>query len=122
MGTVFTDAGKAITANRVKGIGDEPNYVAWGTGAGDAAAANTTLFTEASEVRVACATSVVTTGVADDTYQAVGTLTADANKTITNVGLFDAATAGDMLMKSSFAGFALETGEAIQFTLKVQYT
>lgn len=121
MATVFTNAGKAITANRVNGAGTAPNYVAWGTGAGTAAAADTTLFTEASEARVAGTASVVTTTVTNDSYQVVGTITASAGKTITNAGLFDASTAGNLYMKGDFTGLALGTGDAIQFTCKVVY-
>lgn len=53
MANVVTNAGKAIVTNRIKGSGTEPLHVAWGTGAGTAAATDTTLFTEASEARVA---------------------------------------------------------------------
>ena len=96
------------------------NFVGWGTGAGTAAAADTTLFTEASEARVAGTQSVVTTTVASDTYQVVSTLVADGTKTITNAGIFDASTAGDLFLKGDFTGVALTVGESIQFTCKVQ--
>lgn len=121
MATVFTDAGKAITTNRIKGAGTEPLNVAWGTGAGIAAAADTTLFVESTEARVAGASTQQTTTVASDTYQVVGTLTAAAAKTITNAGLFDAATAGNLFMKGDFTGLALNANDAIQFTMKVAY-
>lgn len=122
MATVFSNAGKAIVANRILGAGTEPKNVAWGTGAGTAAAADTTLFTEsADEARVAGTSSRVTTAVANDTYQVVGTLTcASAGKTITNAGLFDAASAGNIAMKGDFAGVALNVGDTIQFTFKLQ--
>jgi len=122
MTTVLTNAGKAITTNRIKGSGTEPNYVAWGTGAGTAAITDTTLFTEASETRVAGTSSQVTTTTTNDTYQVVGTLIADANKTITNAGLFDASTSGNLFMKGDFTGVALNLGESIQFTNQVQFT
>jgi hypothetical protein len=125
MATVFTDAGKAITTDRVKN-GDtgatEPEYVAWGTGAGTAVVANTTLFTEASEARVAGTTTQETTTVTSDTYQVVGTITADGTKTITNAGLFDASTVGNLYMKGDFTGVPLALNDAIQFTMSVQYT
>ena len=125
MATVFTNAGMAITTNRLKN-GDtgatEPNHVAWGTGAGTAAVGDTTLFTEASETRVAGTSTQVTTTQTDDTYQVVGTLTADGAKTITNAGLFDAITTGNLLMKGDFTGVPLALNDAIQFTMKVQYT
>lgn len=121
MATVFTNAGKAITTNRLKGAGTEPVYVAWGTGAGTAAAADTTLFTESAEARVAGASTQQTTTVTNDTYQVVGTITASAGRTITNAGLFDASTSGNLFMKGDFTGVALNSGESIQFTMKVAY-
>lgn len=122
MATVLTSAGKAITTNRLKGSGTEPNYVAWGTGAGTAAVADTTLFTESAEARVAGTSTQQTTAVTNDTYQVVGTLTASAGRTITNAGLFDASTVGNLFMKGDFTGLALLTGDSIQFTMQVQYT
>lgn len=122
MATVFTNAGKAIVTNKLKAAGTEPNYVAWGTGAGVSAAADTTLFIEASEARVAGTSSRVTTTVTNDTYQVVGTLTADGAKTITNAGLFDAATVGNLFMKTDFTGVALALGESIQLTLSVAFS
>ncbi len=122
MATIFANAGKAIVTNRLKGQGTEPNYIGWGTGAGTSAVTDTTLFTEASESRVAGTSSQQTTTVTNDTYQVVGTMTvAGAGKTITNVGLFDAATNGNLLMKSDFTGIALNVGESIQFTQKLQF-
>jgi hypothetical protein len=120
---VYTNAGKAITTNRLKGAGAEPNYIAWGTGAGVAAAADTTLFTEASEARVAGASTQQQTTVANDTYQVVGTMTvAGAGKTITNAGLFDQlAVGGNLLLKGDFTGIALNVGESIQFTFRLAF-
>lgn len=122
LATVLTNAGKAITTNRIKGSGTEPNYVGWGTGAGTAAASDTTLFTEASEARVAGTSTQQTTTVTNDTYQVVGTLTcAGSGKTITNAGLLDASSGGNLYMKGDFAGIALNVGDGIQFTMKCQY-
>jgi hypothetical protein len=65
----------------------------------------------------------VTTSQTNDTVQVVGTMTcAVTGKTITNVGLFDAVSGGNLYMKSDFTGLALLVGDSIQFTLKVQYT
>lgn len=121
LATVFTNAGKAITTNRLKGSGTEPVYVAWGTGAGTAAAADTTLFTESAEARVAGTSTQQTTTVTSDTYQVVGTITASAGRTITNAGLFDASSAGNLYMKGDFTGIALNSGDSIQFTMKLAY-
>lgn len=122
MATVITNAGRDIITNRIKGSGTEPVYVGWGTGAGTAAVADTTLFTEASESRVSGTSSRVTTSVTNDTYQVVGTITADGSKTITNAGLLDASTSGNLFLKGDFTGVALVAGESIQFTMKAQFT
>lgn len=120
--TVITNGGKAIVTNRINGAGTTPNYVAWGTGAGTAAAGDTTLFTEASEARVAGTTSRVTITVTNDTFQVVGTITAAAAKTITNAGLFDASTGGTLYLKGDFTGQALNANDSIQFTFQHQVT
>jgi hypothetical protein len=122
MATILANTGKAIFHNRLKGTGTEPVYTAWGTGAGTAAIADTTLFTESAEARVAGTSSVVTTTTTNDTYQVVGTMVATAGRTITNAGLFDASTSGNLFMKGDFTGVALNSGESIQFTQQVQLT
>lgn len=120
MATVLTDVGKANMINALNGGSHTaPTYVAWGTGTGTASKTDTTLFTEASESRTNGTKSVVTTTVTNDTYQVVGTITADGTKTITNAGLFDASTSGDMYVKGDFTGIALSLGDSIQFTFKV---
>lgn len=122
MATVLADSGEDITTDRVKGGGTEPSFVAWGTGAGTAVKADTTLFTEASETRVAGTSTQQTTTTTNDTYQVIGTITADGSKTITNAGLFDAVTAGNLFMKGDFTGIPLVLNDSIEFTMQVQYT
>lgn len=122
MATLLVDTGEAVTTARVKGTGTQPNWVAWGTGAGTTAKADITLFTEASESRVTGTSSQVTTTSTNDTYQVVGTLTAAGTKTITNAGLFDAVTSGSLFMKGDFTGIPLNLNDSIEFTMKVQYT
>jgi hypothetical protein len=117
MASVITNTGKAIYNNRMKGTGTEPVYAGWGTGAGTASVADTTLFTETGS-RVAGTSSVVTTTTTNDTYQVVAMLTAAGGITVTNAGLFDALTAGNSFLKTDFAGVSLAVGESIQFTFK----
>ena len=121
MATVITNAGLAIITNRIKGSGTEPSYAGWGTGAGTAAVADTTLFTEAAESRVAATTTQQTTTVTNDTYQAVATITSGSSQTITNAGLLDASTSGNLFLKGDFTGVALANGESIQFTFKAVF-
>lgn len=129
MATVYTDAGKAITTNRMKGSGSEPLNGGIGTGAGTAAAADTTLFSEcngaggASGNRIAGTSTQQTTTVTNDTYQVVYTVSATTTLAITNAGLFDqlAFTGGNMLMKGDFATVNLVNGDSIQVTAKLKF-
>jgi hypothetical protein len=91
-------------------------FIGWGTGAGTAAKADTTLFTEASEARATGTVTTNGTGAAAK-YQVVGTLTADAAKTITNAGNFTASSGGTLIVKGDFTGIALALGDQIQFTI-----
>ena len=121
MATLLVNTGKAIVTNRIIGSGTEPNYVAWGTGAGTTAATDTTLFTEVTP-RVLGTASQQTTSTTNDTFQVVATQTAGTTETITNAGLFDASTSGNLFVKGDFTGIALNTGDSIQFTFKVQFS
>ena len=122
MATIFANAGKAITTNRLKGAGTEPNFVAWGTGAGTAGITDTTLFTEGPEARTTGTSTQQLQNVANDTYQVVGTITATAGRTVTNAGLFDASTVGNLFVKGDFTGIPLSTSDAIQFTIRLTYS
>lgn len=120
MATVVTDSGKAVAANRMLGAGTEPKFVAIGTGAGTAAAADTTLFTEV-ETRTSGTSSRVTTTVTNDTYRVVGTITATATRAVTNAGTFDASTAGNLNVKGDFATINLASGDSIQLTVDEKF-
>jgi len=121
--TIYTDAGEAAIVDLIDGVGSTVlsaanAKVAWGTGAGTAVKADTILFTEASEARVAAAISQPTA----DKNQWVGTITADAGKTITNAGLFDAATVGNLVIHGDFTGIVLATNDKIEFTISLEQT
>ena len=123
MATIYTSAGEAKVVDLIDGtvatvLSTANAKVAWGTGAGTAAKADTTLFVEASEARVVPTVSQPTA----DKNQWVGTLTADAGKTITNAGLFDAATAGNLIVKGDFTGIVLALGDKIEFTISLEQT
>jgi len=122
MATVYTQMGEEKVVDLIDGVSavhlDATNAkIGWGTGAGTAAKADTTLFVEASEARVA---ATVSQPVADKN-QWVATMTcAGAGKTITNAGLFDAATAGNLVIHGDFTGIALAIGDKIEFTLSLE--
>lgn len=123
MAVVYTSVGEAKVVDLIDGVSavhlDATNAkIGWGTGAGTAAKADTTLFTEASEARVV---PTVSQPVADKNRW-VGTLTADAAKTITNAGLFDAATAGNLVVHGDHAGQVLALGDKIEYTIDLEQT
>lgn len=122
MATLLVNTGKAIITNYLNGgAATQPKYVAWGTGAGTTGATDTTLFTEVLP-RVSGTTSQVTTSTTNDTFQVVGTQTAGTSETITNAGLFDASTSGNLFIKGDFTGVPLSSGDSIQFTFKCQFS
>lgn len=120
MADIFTDVGETLVADYVDGTASAPTnwYIAWGTGAGTAAKGDTTLFTEASEARVTATESQPTA----DANRFVGTITADGTKTITNAGVFDASTVGNLFLKSDFTGIALNASDSIQFTFTITWS
>jgi hypothetical protein len=122
MATLLVNTGKAIVTNYLAGgAATQPKYVGWGTGAGTTAATDTTLFTEIGSRTTGTATQQ-TTSTTNDTYQVIGTLTASGSVTITNAGLFDASTSGNLFVKGDFSGIALTSGDSIQFTFKTQFS
>lgn len=123
MATVLTNAGRAIATNLLSGLGGTvPKFIAWGTGAGTAAVADTTLFTEGPEARATGTVTRTTTSVTNDTFQVVGTITATAPRAVTNAGTFDVVTSssGNLFIKGDFATINLSTNDAIQFTVTYQ--
>ena len=124
MATLLVNTGKAVVTNRINGGGTTPLYVAWGTGTGTTAATDTTLFTESSSPasRTTGTASQQTTSTTNDTFQVVGTLTSGTSQTITNAGTFDAVSSGNLFVKGDFTGIALNSGDSIQFTVKVQFS
>ena len=121
MATLLVATGRAIITNRLNSGGTVPQYAGWGTGAGTTSSSDTTLFTEVLP-RVSGTVSQVTTSTTSDTFQVVATQTAGTAETITNAGLFDASTSGNLFVKGDFTGIALNSGDSIQFTFKVQFS
>lgn len=129
MATFVTNNGLGIITNRIKGAGTEPLNVGWGTGAGTTAKTDTSLFTEAL-VSLAAGTTDHTAGTStqqtttttNDTYQVVATRTATGAGTVTNAGLWDAASGGTLFLKGDFTGIGLSSGDSIQFTVKAVFT
>ena len=130
MATFVVNGGLAIVTNRLKGAGTEPLNVGWGTSAGTTAKTDSTLFgeklvdlsTSAGTDHTAGTSTQQTTTVTSDTYQVVATRTATGAGTVTNAGLFDAASGGTLYLKGDFTGIGLASGDSIQFTIKTIFT
>lgn len=119
MANVLTDGGVQWMAARMASLDTDGRWIAWGTGAGTAGTTDTTLFTEASESRVAGTVSVVGTGSAAS-YQVTGTLTANGAKTITNAGHFTASSNGTLIVKGNFSGVALAQNDQMVLTFQIR--
>jgi hypothetical protein len=128
--TFVVNGGLDITTNRLKGAGTEPLNIGWGVSAGTTAKTDTTLFgerlvdlaTAAGTDHTVGTSSRVTTTTTNDSYQVAGTRTATGAGTVTNAGLFDAASGGNLYLKGDFAGVGLNPGESIAFTIKAVYS
>ena len=125
MATVYTQAGEEEVVDIIDGTASAPtdlgtgnNCIGWGTGAGTAVKGSTTLFTESAEARVGGTVSQA----AVDKNQWVATITASANRTITNAGLFNAVTGGVLVIHGDFTGIVLATGDKIEFTITLEQT
>lgn len=119
LATVLTNLGEQWACDRMSGVSAlDGHFIGWGTGAGTAAKADTTLFTEAAETR---ATATITTNGTSSSakYQAVGTLTSLSGQTITNAGNFTAVSAGIMIVKGDFTGVVLAINDQITFTITI---
>ncbi len=118
MANILANTGKAFITALLQT--SSAKYLAWGTGAGTAAATDTTLFTESAEARVAGTQTQQATTTTNDAYRVVGTITASTTRAITNAGIFDASTSGNLIVKGDFSTLNLASGDSIQFTVNLQ--
>lgn len=128
--TVFSTSGKAIASGRMIGSTPsqaEPKFIGIGSGAGTAAVGDTTLFTEfvtgtwTGYARVTGTASQQTTTLTNDTYQCQGVFTAPGAEAVTNAGLFDASTTGNLLIKGDFSTVNLATSDTLTLTFQLKF-
>ena len=97
-------------------------YVGYGTDPTAYAATQTALIAAAAEARATGTQTQQTTDHTNDTYQVVGTITcATTGKAITEAGVFDAASSGNMYCRAAFSALNLDVGDSVQFTFKVKH-
>lgn len=119
----ITNTGKAAISNLIQG--NRTAYftrIAIGSSSTAAAAANTALaaeITSPSLARVASTASRVTTTVTNDTAQLVHTFTSTATQAVQEVGVFDSASGGTMISRTTFTAKNLTSGDTLQITHKI---
>ena len=125
LATVFTNAGAAIVTNRITQAGTAPKNIGWGTGTTAAAVTDTALETEAAPTtsggRTVGTESRTTVTNTNDNYQVTGTVTAGSSLAITEAGLFDAVSSGNLLIHSVFSAVNVVSGDSIAFTFGLKF-
>lgn len=120
LATVFVNAGTAIVTNRMIQAGTAPKNIGWGIGTTAAAVTDTALQTESAPTtsggRTVGTEARTTITVTNDNYQVTGTVTAVSSLAITEAGIFDAVSAGNMLIHSVFSAVNVTSGDSIAFT------
>ncbi len=122
---LVTTIGKAQIAGLVNGVVTTPfTYVAVGTGAGAPAAGDTTLteITDSGLARATATCTRVTTSTANDTAQLTKTWNVTGTKAITEAGVFDNSTGGNLLARQTFSVVNVNSGDTFSITWKIQIT
>jgi len=112
-----TNAGMAEVAQLIIGAGTAFSNVAIGTGTTNFAATSTQLNNEYK--RDTATTSNVTTDVSGDTAQFVKTFSFTESKAITEAGVFNADTNGDMIAAQTFSAVNVSNGDSLQITYQI---
>jgi hypothetical protein len=119
---MVVNAGLAIISNLVSGLGGTvPKFVAQGTGSTAPVVGNTALGAEV-DTRVSGTVTRITTTATNDTMQVVGTQSVGGTEAITEAGLFDAVSTGNMLARGTFAALNLISGDSMTWTWKIAWT
>ena len=125
LAVIFTNAGAAIVTNRIIQAGTAPKNIGWGTGTTAAAVGDTALQTEAAPTtsggRTVGTESRTTVTNTDDNYQVTGTVVAGSSLAITEAGLFDNVTAGNLLIRGVFSAVNVVSGDSIAFTFGLKF-
>lgn len=127
LAVAFTNVGASIVTNRIIQAGTAARNIGWGTGVTGAAVTDTALQTEVAPTtaggRTVGTESRTTITNTNDNYQVLGSVTQSAAGpvAITEAGLFDNVTAGNMLTRGVFAAINTSLGDSIQFTFGLKF-
>lgn len=119
-------AGKGLITSRLgASSANAATYVAVGTSSTAASAGQTALVSEITDSgleRAAATVTQTTITTTNDTYQATYTWTASGSKTVEEVGVFNASSAGTMLSRAVTGTKSVTSGETIVLTYRLQLT
>lgn len=88
-------------------------HIGWGSGTTDAAVGQTTLVSANPEARTAGTIS----NPSANTHRVVGAIEATAARVVAEVGLFDAATNGNMVVRGQHTSRSLLGGDRVRYTI-----
>jgi hypothetical protein len=120
----ITNAGKAEVSNLMGNVSSPVafTYLEVGTSSTAESASHTALqaaITDSGLARAAATVTRSTTTVTNDTLQLDKTWTASGSKTVEEIGVFNAASAGTMLGRKLTGSKALSSGDSLQATYKI---
>jgi hypothetical protein len=113
---LITTAGKAALANIQIAAGTAPSHIAIGTGSTAAAAGDTALQTEV--YRSAATRSRITTTTTNDTAQYSLDQSIGATYTISEAGLLNNSSGGDLYARQVFTGVIVYSGDIFRVVWK----
>lgn len=114
-----TTAGLSECAKLLGGVTADPiSHMAIGIGTGGTTALNSEIVTGGGE-RVAVTPTSETTTSTGDTAQSVNTFTFTDTFAVTEEGLFNNASAGDMIAYRTFSAVNVASGDSLQITHKI---
>jgi len=99
------------------------DYIGVGTGTTAATTADTALETEITEnglTRAASTGTVVTTSLAGDTFQLANTFSPTSTYAVTESGVLNASTSGELLCHQTFSAINVTNGDSLAVTWKVK--
>jgi hypothetical protein len=122
---LVTSSGKAAIAALILTdiSSNDFDYIALGTGTTAAAAGNTSLESEITTgggQRAAGSGTRITTSITNDTAQLVSSFSFTDSFAVTEAGMFNSDTGGDLLCRQVFSPVNVISGDTLQITWKIQ--
>ena len=121
-GQKWTDQGQAFAIDQLDDntASATPTYFfAWGSGSTTPAVGDTALVSENPEARTSIPAGSQTQP-ATDTLRCVGTIVATGTRTVQEVGVFSASSAGNMYIRIVHGSLALESGDSVAYQINLR--